>query len=220
MSWKEKLNFGDDTSIQHEINGRPVAFYPVSYYMLSKLRKTAKPIGRALAILTTGSDKDTGNIFREFGNPYTDEKGQIIKIKGRNGEQTLRDMETIAEAISPDLAITRAEQKAEAADLLLSVFTEPENLEMLAEVILDSLRWEKSERPPAKEFANEVTLPMLSQMIVGVCKANKGVLGPLGEKLGPLFSRAQSLVESKLPPNESEQSNPEQTTNGQPSQTG
>ena len=211
--WKSKLNFGEPTHVEHKVGEATVKFYPVSVGMMFKLRRAAKPIAKAISVLTSGGGKDTGNIFREVGEPVMLD-GKPLKLKdGQGGDRIVRDNETIAEAITPELAETRTRQRSEAIEDLIGALTDDENVKIIAEIIMDSMRMEGNDRPPASEFINQIELPILGELLMGVGKANKGVFGPLADKLSPAFTQAQGAIKARLSSegSESSESDPSQT---------
>lgn len=214
MSWKEQLNFGEPTYTDHEVgdgdNKRVMQFYPVSVGMMFKLRRAAKPLAKAFATLTSGGRSDNSQVYREIGDPAVDEKGRPLKTE--DGE-FIRDTETIREAVSVELAKLRVDQRTQATEDLISALTDDENLDVVVRMIGDSLRIK--DMPPSKEFMEHVTAPVFAQMLVGVAKANKGVLGPLGEKLGDLL-KGESVEEAKETLRDNLQLTPKDS--GEPSQ--
>lgn len=218
-NWKDSLNFGEPTASSHKVGGRDTDFFPVSVGMMFKLRRLAGPIAKALAILTAGSSKDTGHIYRQVGEPITDENGKPILVGQGDNVSTIRDTETIAEAITPDLAAFRSRERQGAVEDLLVALTEEKSLATMADIIMDSLRMPKADRPPASEFFGPegITTDLLPDLIAGVAKANKGVFGPLAEKLSPLFTQAQQVLEEKLSVENDapDENDPEEPSEGQ-----
>lgn len=198
--WKKNLNFGDPTYTEQQVGEAVMKFYPVSVGMMFRLKRVVKPLARAIAVLTNSSDKDTGSIFRELGDPIEVE-GKPFYFKDSNGnDRVLRDTESIVEPIDTKLAEVRTAQRAQAVEDLISALSDEETLKTVANIVMDSLRIPANERPPATEFINQIEGPILTQMIFGVVAANKGVFGPLAGKMESLFNRAQATVEAKLDP--------------------
>lgn len=191
--WKKKLNFGEPTHSELTFEGAesPTKFFPVSVAMMFKLRRLAEPLARAISVLTNSKDQDNAHIHRKIGD----------------GEEIL------SEAIDPKLAELRSEERANAIATLISAATEDENMSIIGEIIMDSIRLEDA--PPPREFMNQIDLPQLGFFIKGVAIANKGVFGPLADRAEALFNQAQ--VEATQDNAQEDQT--EQPTNGEISLT-
>lgn len=213
MDWKEQLNFGEPTYTEHKVGEKTLRFYPVSVGMVFELRRAAKPLAKAFATLTSGGKGDNSSVFREIGDPATDASGKPIKTS--DGE-FVRDTETISEAISSELASLRMEQRSQAVEDLISALSDDENVEIVVKMVCNSLKI--TDPPPAKEFLSHVPAPEFAQMIFGVAKANKGVLGPLGKKMEEMFGD-QNIENAKenLRNNLKMTGQPEPRTSGEPS---
>lgn len=209
--WKSKLNFGEPTCVTCKVGESDIDFYPVSVGMMFKLRRLAKPLAQAISVLTAGGAKDTGQIYRQVGDPVRDADGKPIIVGEGDSATTIRDTETIAEAITPELAELRSKQKTEAVESLVSACMDEDNLVIIGSIIMDSMRIPNADRPPAKEFINSIPTDKLPDLILGVGKANKGVFGPLAGKLSPLFTRAQQALDERLSDENEEQSKSERS---------
>lgn len=190
------INFGESTAVLHTVGEREYEFYPISVGLMLKLRTLLGPIGKAIGVLTSGGPTDTGSIYREFGDPIKDEQGQVYRIKRKDGSEVLvRDSENIAEAISPELAMARSAERASAIESILNALFSDAAQESLAQMILDSL---KERDTSVSQFLKNCPAPMYIEFVLGMCKANKGVFGPLVDRLGPIWSRLDLKLQERL----------------------
>jgi hypothetical protein len=168
--WAAKLSCFTPNYIEHEVGGETLHFYPVSVGMAFKLRTIGRPLARSLAVLFGNKDQDHGTRDAEV----TDAEGSSRQI--------------IIEPISDGLAKIRFEQRAEAIDGIIGALTDEKNATVVAEILMDSLAdtFPKNDRkswPPPEEFIARMPLTVLGEMLFGLMKANKDVLGPLTEKV-------------------------------------
>lgn len=199
-SWKEDFNFGECPSVSHDVNGEPQDFHPISVGLLFKLKKLAGPVANAFTVLMSKSPTDTSHSQTQ-GQPFVLD-GQVVREGEGEDSQVLRS-ETVFEtfAVSPDLAEFRSRERREAIEVLMNALTDTKNQELFARIIMNSL---KIRNVPASEFLDQVPSTALPDMLIGVAKANKGVLGPLAPKLGKAASLAQLKLTSVM-----EEENPE-----------
>jgi len=175
------------TFINHRVGEQDIKFYPVSLGMMFKLKAIATPIARSITTLFSKKDEDTTR--------------RIVSLKSG-------DSETHIGAVSTELATFRDTQQVEAIGKLVETLTDAETLKVLGEIVMDSMRelfppGSKKDWPPAAEFCNTVPLPAFGQMLVGVCQANKDVLGPLGETVKTAVgSRLAEVVAKGSQPSE------------------
>lgn len=153
------------TPITHEVNGEELEFYPLGMRMLFKLRNLAKPLAEALTVL--------------FENHDGDRSAQVLS-SGDGGTQHSTN------AVAPELAAQRTRDRERAIGRVVEVFCDQKNGEILAEVVLDSLRdrdEKKVKKAEVEEFLDLVAVPIFIQYVLGVGKANVEVFGPVGEKM-------------------------------------
>jgi len=175
-----KLPFFSPSSIPHEVNGTEYRFYPTRTVLVGKLRGFLKPIFKSIAVLTAESATDTSRNQTE--------------TKGTEGEYQLT---TTLGALDPALAKMRAEQREGAIEALVDNLMHESSLRSLAMLILDSLRDLQETKPTAAEideFVENTTLPTLTQLLVGVIKANKEVFGPLGKRVEKAIATLMSRI--------------------------
>lgn len=183
MSWKDKVSFLAPTYIEHEVGGETLKFWPVSLGVAVKLRAIGAPLAEALSILFAPTDNDATVIIREF--------------EGGDGGK-----EKVVEAVDPKLAEMRDKQRADALSKAIKTLSDSKNLGVIGEIIMDSMRenFPKSEpRPPGLEVMNELPLKPLKEIIMGIVKANKDVLGPFAEKAQERLGQVIKLPEEEEP---------------------
>jgi hypothetical protein len=190
--WSQIQSFGNETCIEHKVAEQSVRFWPVSVKLLLELRGLIQPLSNSIAVLTTSNAQDTSQTFREIGDPARDTDGAVFTLNGR----TIRNTETVSEAISPALAKYREEQRAKAIKDLIDAATDPKNLEKIGAVIIDSIRRGDffSEVPTANQFMESMSPDILIQFLTGVAKANAGVFGPLAGRFEEIKQTLKSRV--------------------------
>ena len=180
MGWKEKLALTGTRGVVHRVNGEEVTFYPLSPTALFRFEGIASDLGLALSSLFQNTKADHGYEDREFA-------------EGR---------EFVSQPVDEAIARLRWEQRREAIEKICHAAFTKESQDLLAEVLMDSMRdvfGERKEWPPATEFLNSISLEDLKDMLWGVAKANKGLLGPLAESLDTSFlSRLGQSLASRV----------------------
>jgi hypothetical protein len=175
--------------IEHEVLGQRVKFWPVSYSTFLYLKNVATPIIQSILTLINGDsklDKDYVSETRTVGGPG-------------DGEEVVQRFS----AIKADLAAVRHEQRNKAVQTLTeAIFSEKEGWIFVA-LCVDCAReveWPVKDTVVkiAKHVAvsREMTVDVLIEMLVGVAKANKRFLDPLGmsalvDVAGKLAQRAK-----------------------------
>jgi len=184
-AWKDKLSFLSPTCITHEINGSNVNFYPISLGLAFRLRTVAKPLVLAIQTLFATDKNDTGSTQKTT----------------KRGEDSY-DSETILAPITPELAALRSKQTADAVASLVDSILGDENLKIVGEILMDSMRDHfppgNRDNPPPSEFIKEIEPSTAVQMLMGVLKANKGVFGPLERAMSGWTEKIKQKVESRL----------------------
>lgn len=178
--WKESAGFLSQEPIEHTVNGNKVKFYPVSVGYAFKLKTLAKPIAAGLTVLFANEKNDTGTIERTVDD-------------GR---------EIIMEALRPEMADARIRQRQAAVEGIVDALMDESNRNTLGSLIIDSIYrgiWGSRDAcPPAQEFMGDegIPLPDLTDLLIGVALANKGIFGPL---MGAeVQSRLGSALRDKL----------------------
>mgnify|MGYP006274708185 CR=1 len=177
--WRDKITAFAPNFITHQVNGEDVRFYAISVGMMFRLKTIGRPLARSLAVLFGKNDRDQATADRQVGE----------------------DREIVIEAISEGLAKIRHEQKTEAIEGLIDGLTKDNNVEVIGEIIMNSMRDvfppnDKS-NPPAKEFMDSLPAPVLTALIVGVAKANKGVLGPLADQVADQMADSVARIAAR-----------------------
>ena len=151
--------------VEHSVCGKKKRFYPVSVLKAFKMRRVGKPLAQALSVL-----------FASRKHDHSEQVEQVV-----TEEQTMTV--TSLSAVSPEMASMRAKQQAEALAEAIDALTDDENVLVLAELIINSLReeWEEGQAPPAKEFLSSLDTLSMRDMIWGLAKANAEVFGPFKE---------------------------------------
>lgn len=182
--WKKGLTFLTPTYEESKVGDQSLRFYPVSVGLAFKLRGIGKGLMKALTVLFSSTATDV--LTKD--KTSTNKEGFIIR-------------EVTIEALKPDMAEYRNAQKSKAIDEAIDALLSPDSTDVIAELIMDSLR-EKFKpgdpRPNATEFMQSVPLPALTQLLWGVAKANKDVLGPLASKAGEISASLEQAVNEKL----------------------
>lgn len=172
--WKNKCSFLSPSGITHKIAGKDYTFYPISVQMAFRLRTMGSKMMAAFGALFVDTSADVGSHNRIV----SDSQGSAVN-------------EITVDPIDPRLAEIRAEHKQKAFQSLFDAIVNDDNKEILAEVVMDSLKdvFGEGARPSPDEFLADVPLPVFTEMLIGVFKANKGVLGPLGEAATDLLNK-------------------------------
>lgn len=158
--------------VQHPVGGELYTFHAISPSALFKLQGLAKPLGRAFTLFfgEGGAKNDQRKVFKEFRDP-----------DGSVGE------ESTIEAIAPELAQVRAEQRQSGVDDLIGMLLNDGVKGLVGLVILDALRpRERTERPSPKDcldFIEGLDLQTLRDYLAGVAAANKATFAPFVEGL-------------------------------------
>jgi len=159
-----------------EINGETFQFYPLSLGSNHKLKNLAKPLASAISMLMADTTKDTGRRWEEFAN----------KEDAAEGGATLASSKTHIEAITPELAKYRTDQKEKAVEKILDCLTDPALSETVAYIIMDSMR---GVFPVAlnghafTDFKNKLTIQNTIALLKGVVQANASAFDPFLEPL-------------------------------------
>lgn len=158
------------SGITHEVNGHNLVFYPITLAMTTKLKQIGGDLAEALTTIFTSNQNDV--------------------------TQVVSQDETVISAIDPKLAEMRSNEKARAMRKAVETLLDSKNAEVVGAVLIDSLRDmfpDRKKAPPPAEFIAHLSLPHLGEMVVGLLKANAGVLGPLegrAREAGAALTRA------------------------------
>lgn len=171
---KNKVTFLKPNFVTHEVNEgdtkKNYRFFPMSVGLFCKLDNTLTPLIQAVVTLFDDTARDNKFTRREVAN----EHGSL-------------DTEHITEATPVETLRFRHEQKQAAVVKIVSSFTGKTERLVMAELIMDSLAENfprgEATNPTPEAFLGDLPLPVLTDLLVGVAKANKGVFGPLAGTL-------------------------------------
>lgn len=180
-SWKDRATFLTKSEpTVSKIGDSEVKFYPSSVGMVLKLKGLVQPITESLGMLFISTRDDSGNTVRDY------------KTQGN---------EIITNPVTPEQSAARVKHRREAIEKLFTSLTD-DNLSALGDLIVDSVKEifprGHQDNPPGKEFVSALDLPTLTEMLVAVAKANRGILGPLGGRLTAAYDQMTAAVESKV----------------------
>ncbi len=192
-AWKERLSFLTPHYETAPVAGTDQHFYPISLGLAFRLRDIGKPLAKALSVLFADRSHDTGTVDRQVSSTQRDAQGNVIY-----------DRETILEPISDKLAALRVEQRSKAIEDLIEAVTSDNNLGVLGDLIVDSLRdlfpREAKDNPKGLDLLKDpdVNMAVLRDMILGMAKANRQVFDPLLRAVEPLTAAAEKRLKAGL----------------------
>lgn len=168
--------------IEHPVCGSPQNFYPVSVGTMFRLRGVAQALGAAFAVLFADQSRDTGSRREEVLD-----EGSVVATNLN------------VEAISPSLAEYRTNSRRGAIQSVIEAIMSESGMSVVAELVMDSMRDKfppnaSKSKEAIKEFTDSVTPAATYDMLVGLAKANKGMFGPLGEKMASLLGRVEEAL--------------------------
>lgn len=176
MSWKEKIEFLMEPSeaVEVDIKGRTLRFYPLSVQSVFALHNLTGAVSRFLAALFRDSSKDVAQERKSEGD----------KVEVR------------IQAIDPELAAKIDQERREAIAGLLELLVNQDTASTIGLLLLDSLRDLRPEgkygRSEALEFVRSLDLVTLKEMLLGLAKANGGLLDPLADALRVVSPEAEA----------------------------
>lgn len=191
--WKKILSFQTPKYETSKVMGTDQNFYPVSVGMLFKLKRVGASLVDALALFFA----NTNNDLKTRENIITDKDGNIQR-------------ETTIEQLSFEMAQYRDNQKQIAWKKAFEAIFDEGNKAVIGELIMDCLREVfprdplsgvfREGSPQPAEFMNEMPAVMLVDFILGVAKANRDVLGPLGQTVKSHLDLAEKRLKENLAP--------------------
>lgn len=167
-------------NIVHTVNDIELNFYPISISTAFNLKKIAKPLASAFAVLFSDTSGDRGHTS--------------MTSKGDDGEKI---EQITVNPMSVELANLRASQKEKAILNFIEAFTEKASTDVVIRVIMDSLRDEfkqKQEQADVDTFKENLDTDTTMQLLCGVAKANKGVFGPFMGRIEALIQNTTARV--------------------------
>lgn len=198
MGWKDVKTYRSRESVEHEVNGVKLRFYPNRMRLLPDLTELSVPVAKALA---------------ELFDPSRHDAAMTEKVS-KQGDIEVR--ESTVSAASPETAKARAGARDAALESLLLALGDARNRLRLGRLLMDSLAEEfpyVSERAPAdvedflyggKDGDSGLDLPLLTQLIAGWIKANAKQFSKVGELVAArLGDRLGGMVPVSPPPSPS-----------------
>lgn len=156
--------------VEHEVAGRKLNFYPISLPMLRKIRPMVGPFVKAMGtIFGSRVLQDVTVITQREPNPETGK------------EATMTQSIPLDQKVLDGRAAARAKAMTEAVE---EVFSDA-NFNTLAALLMDSLRDDCPRRPTpeqVQEFADQLDLQLVGEMLAGWWKASARVFGDVGEQ--------------------------------------
>ena len=208
-SWKEKIGAFSPNFVTSPVDGKPQRFFAVRVGLMFELRTVGRPLAKSLAVLFNKNENDTN----------TEET--ILRRDAGTFDQNIK-----MEAVSEGLAKMRLAERVNAIDGLVESLTSAEHLELVGKIIMDSMHdvfpSGCADNPPPKEFIDSLPLPSLTECLVGVVKANKGVFGPLANQVTETFERsvARMVERSKKQADETLEAKASEAPSENPTPTG
>lgn len=179
MSHPFPVLFCPDVHKEKMPSGSELTFYPVSLRTAFLLRSVIGPIAEAVAVLLSGKDLHT-------------------TVRSERTEES----QVCLTPPSPELLNAVASMRSNAINKAILSITDPKNVTVIGQILMDSLRdlFPKgaTANPTPEAFMDTLELPMLTTLLIGVFKANKGVFGPLTPTLGAALQSAEGSLRSKV----------------------
>ena len=182
--------FSKPEAVPVQVGDQTLNFYPISVKTVMRLRDIAKPIGQALSVLLTSNERD-------FSTKVVDE----------NLPDTGLRRTTDVGAITPELSKQRQTARQEAIATLVDAILSPASANLLAEMLMDSLRdnFERKKGGPTPTeiaaFLEELTADLLPEMLHGLAEANKKLFAPLKERAASMGAALKAKL-APVPPSE------------------
>ena len=174
----EATLFFSPPSVTREVLGKSIEFRAVSIKTAFRLKTIGKPLAEALAA-----------VFEKAP------EGALVNRETNLPDGNGSEKETIVEPASSEALKFLSEKKSKAMTALFDTILTDENLDVVCEVIYDSIKHNDGASEFNKDALKEFPLPAFGEMVIGVAQANKGVFGPLADLLG---SALENQVKSKL----------------------
>lgn len=179
-------------NVIHVVQGQEMKFHALTYGMVMRLRTVAKPLMKAFSVLFADKRNDTGQ--------------ESTTSETREGDKQNRV--SIASA-NPDVIKLRTDERTHAIEQLLDGALGGESSHVLIDILCNALpddlpqNFTKSQK---SEFAEELPMETLVEMIEGVLKANEKLWAPFKSRAGA----ATSALRKVLVPNEDQEGSPQQ----------
>ena len=170
-------------SIEHDVGDKTISFYPMSVGMAFRARPLGKHIARLLSLIFTKQDKDCDTTEREI----------------HDAKDLPPSKELIISAAAPEVLRMRAERQDALFQEIVDSLLADDNKQLLCDLLMDSMREEfpKDQRPKVGELLDGISLPVLTELMIGVGKANKAVFGPLEQKMAGISAHVIAKLQVK-----------------------
>lgn len=174
MSWKDVRTYRSRESVEHEVNGKAVRFYPNRIRLLPELTALSLPVAKAMAELLDPSRSDAS-----MSEKTMQEGATVIR-------------ESTVQVTPPDVIKARAAARDAALEALLVAAGDDRNRLRLGRLLMDSMAEDfpyAADRSPAdveaflygSDGVEGIDIPILSQLVAGWIKANAKQFSKVGE---------------------------------------
>lgn len=184
MAEEPKRSYLTPSHITGRVGNETVMFWPISGRVAFKVRKVGEPITKVLSVLFQSKKADVG---RQTVQTPVFENGVLKGMAEEVSEM----------ASSADVLKFRADQMDRAVSQLWAAGMSDEVLDVLGEIVIDSAR-EEFKGWTSQKLWNEIPITVIPAFISGVIDANKGVFGPLAQRLDGLKGQIEKAFNSKL----------------------
>lgn len=171
--------------ITHPVNGAELKFFPMTLSLVIRLRAVGEPVIRMMSLL---QEKllTKRNLYGQSFVDTSDAGG-------------FRRIENSLQPISPEIFDRQRQEATTTVEQIITTVFNSETPMLLTEVCVDSLREEFPERGPSGKVGQEhieevhstLDIGTLSQMLIGVGRANRKALGPFGDKLSQMWAASR-----------------------------
>jgi hypothetical protein len=184
--------------VERDICGTSIKFYPISPGDLFLMRSVSASLADALGLLFTArgskaTARDSGSLFRTV----------------KEGDATVQENQV--DAISKEMAELRTEQATKAYKQLSDLILNRENMEIIARMILSSMRAKDKDDPMAVAQLLEQDISVVKDMLKGMLDASSEAMGQLGKDIGRVLKEGVAPQDQPLE-EEEEESEEEQPT--------
>jgi hypothetical protein len=178
MAWKDEFSFISPEGVEHKVQDKVLKFYPISVKTAFAVKGVAATLVRALSTILKKHETDCAQKTR------LDKDGKMQEVQ--------------SEAIDKSLAELRTKEREKALEEAIQALLNGDNSLVIGKMLVDSLRdvpgRDKMTSDQIKAFVDDLPLPALVDMLVGLAKGNKAVFGPLVGKAEGLLKRGLAAV--------------------------
>jgi hypothetical protein len=176
-----------DRSVRKTVCGTEQSFYPISADLLFSLRALAPPLASAFsAFMEGGAGKDQRILERTWGTKDAEEFGSHREV----------------EPVSVEVTAARIKQREKAIQDLIGALLGEDSKALIGQIICDSVRTRTDEQLPTAaeglEFFRRQNIESLKEYVEAVIEANRGVFGPLVERVSAMRTALGRRIEEAL----------------------